>query len=362
MLDLDNTLWGGIIGDDGLSGIRLSPTDPAGEAYLSFQKYLIALKERGVILAICSKNDEAIARSVFEQHEDMLLSLDDISVFKANWDNKPTNLRLIAKELNISLDSIVFFDDNPAERLIVEQLEPAVLVIDVPEDPSLYTRALDLSFAFEWPQLTEEDTTRSDSYSQNNKREQLLSQHLNYDDYLRSLKMKAWIEPTNNASVSRVSQLINKTNQFNLRTKRYSEENLNLMASSSEYTLIQARFTDRFTNFGIITSSIIHFKGNTAFIDNWVMSCRIFKRGLEHAVFNAIIETLRARPEIEYLTGEYIPTAKSSYVADLFDNLGLTKCENSMQDWPFEKCTGILYKAPVTQLTYKSHFIELASD
>ena len=362
VLDLDNTLWGGVIGDDGFAGIRLSPSDPVGEAYLSFQKYLLALKERGVLLAICSKNDEVIARSIFEQHEDILLSLDDFSAFKANWDDKPTNLRRIAEELNIGVDSIVFFDDNPAERSIVEQFEPDVLVIDVPEDPAQYIRALDLSFAFEWPQLTVEDTTRADSYLHNHMRHQLEGLHHNYDEYLRSLQMSAWIELTEDASVSRVSQLINKTNQFNLRTKRYSEENLNLMKSSSEFLLMHVRLKDRFTNYGIIASAIIKFSGNIAFIDNWVMSCRVFKRGLEHAFFNAIIGAVRTRSSIEFLAAEYIPTSKSSYVSDLLDNLGLVRCEVSPQDWPFEKSTGILYQTPISQLTCKPHFIELALD
>ncbi len=326
VVDLDNTLWGGVVGDDGVEGIRLDPNDPVGEAFLAFQRYLLALKERGVVLAVCSKNDPEIARSAFELNKDMLLKLDDFAVFVANWEDKAKNLRTIARQLNLGMDSLVFFDDSPAERSLVQQFEPQVLVIVVPEDPALFVRALDLSLAFEWHELTPEDLGRADTYAKNRARHELESKADDYEGYLRSLEMKAAVEPTGPTELRRVTQLANKTNQFNLRTKRYSEEELDRLLDSNDYDLLHVRLHDRFSNYGIIASVIIRYYQKIAFIENWVMSCRIFNRGVEDATFNAIVTSAKAHGA-EWLATEYISTAKNNYVAGLPERLGLHKWE-----------------------------------
>lgn len=324
VLDLDNTLWGGVIGDDGVSGIRIDPSDPVGEAFLHFQNYVLALKERGILLAVCSKNDDATARAPFSSIDDMPLKLGDFAAFVANWDDKATNIRRIATELNIGLDSIVFFDDNPAERAIVAEYEPSVLTIDVPSDPSLYVRALDESFAFEFERLTEEDLGRTATYAQNHEREKLQSQFIDYDDYLKSLGMKAWIAPVDEAALARVTQLFNKTNQFNVRTVRYSESSVASLSRDPDASVLQVKFADRFSNYGIVASVVLKRIDRVLFIDNWVMSCRVFERGLEYATMAAILAYAEAVGASE-ITGEYIPTAKNTYVSGLFERLGFVE-------------------------------------
>jgi FkbH-like protein len=363
VLDLDNTLWGGVIGDDGVGGIRLDPAEPTGEAFRSFQRYLLLLKQRGVLLAVCSKNDRAIAVSAFE-HDGMLLKIDDFSAFVANWDDKASNLKLIAQKLNIGMDTLVFFDDNPAERALVQQFAPGVLVIDVPEDPALYVRALDLSFAFEWPQLTAEDINRTDSYLKDLKREELQEQFTNYDLYLSSLDMKASIEIVEAGSVDRVCQLMNKTNQFNLRTQRYGEQAMAQMLSSPQYCVLQARFEDRFSKYGVMASAVVRFAGKLAFIENWVMSCRVFKRGLEDAMINSIAEVACSRG-CDFLFGEYIATAKNAYVANMFERFKFEKLTGDSLEtfpvWLTDGCVGALYRQDLRQFARKAHRIEIMS-
>jgi FkbH-like protein len=292
----------------------------------------------------------------------MVLQLDDIATFFANWDDKATNLRRIAKQLNIGLDSLVFFDDNPAERSLVSQLAPEVLVVNVPEDPALFIRALDMSLAFEWPQLTDEDVSRSDSYVNENKRQQLESSADDYEDYLRSLEMRASIGPTSEVAMARVCQLMNKTNQFNLRTKRYSEDTLSQMVNSADHSLLHVRLVDRFSNYGIIASVVLRSAGNVAFIENWVMSCRVFKRGIEDATYNAIIEVAQSLGA-QWLAAEYIQTAKNGYVADLLGRLGFVAWEGQPsvplpQDWGHN---GHVYIQPLSNISPKQHYIEVVA-
>lgn len=362
VVDLDNTLWGGVIGDDGVEGIRLDPNDGVGEAYLAFQRYLLALKDRGVLLAVCSKNDSALARSAFERHPDILLRLDDFAAFIANWDDKHINLRRVAEQLNIGTNALVFFDDNPAERALVRQFEPDVLVIDVPEDPALYVRALDTSFAFEWPELTAEDLGRADSYVQNRKREELEQQYGSYDDFLNSLEMRISIEPTDSSSLTRVCQLVNKTNQFNLRTRRYGEDDLIRLLGSPDYQLLHVRLRDRFTNFGIVASIVVRFMDEFAFIENWVMSCRVFKRGVEDATFNAIVNAARLRGA-RWLVAEYRPTEKNVYVAGFLERLSLIKwaLRSDFPALPKDIDGEAAYVGFVGELLPRHHFIKQAA-
>ena len=358
VLDLDNTLWGGVVGDDGPGGINIDPNNPAGEAHLAFQRYLRALKERGVMLAVCSKNDELTAKAPFLDCPDMLLKLDDFAAFVANWDDKISNLRLIARQLNIGLDAMVFFDDNPSERMLVEQYEPAVHVIDVPEDPALFVRALDSSFCFEWLHLTREDTVRVDSHVQDEKRRELERRFENYDAYLGSLEMEGWIEHTDAQSLPRACQLINKTNQFNLRTRRYTEAALAALRGNPEFALMQVRLKDKFTNYGIIASAVIQFKGDSAFIDNWVMSCRAFKRGVEDATMNAIV-ALAGQRGCTWVYGMYTPSAKNSYVASLFVQFGFAAISDGSRPGGLPPNEGKLYRIALAQFTKRAHAIHV---
>lgn len=330
VLDLDNTLWGGTVGDLGYDGINLDPNDPLGESYLEFQKYILELKQRGVILAVCSKNEIDLAKEAFDKNSRMLIKYDDISCFIANWDDKATNIRKIASEINIGIDSLVFFDDNPTERQIVRQFVPEVTVIDVPEDPALYVRALDQSKCFEWAQLTKEDLSRSKTYVENRKREEILHNATDYNQFLEMLEMNATFEPVNENTISRFSQLINKSNQFNLRTQRYTETQIHEMMDSDEYKLFTVSLNDRFSEYGIIACLILQIQDNDFFIDSWVMSCRVLKKTVENYTFNRLIDEA-TRNNIGSIKAEYIPTEKNKLVKELLPDLGfkiVNSCDN----------------------------------
>lgn len=329
VLDLDNTIWGGVVGDDGFDGINIAHNDAVGEAYRFFQKYILSLKERGVILAVCSKNNEDTAREPFIKNKDMLIKLEDISCFIANWNDKATNIRQIAKELNIGSDSLVFFDDNPAEREIVRLNVPEVLVIDVPKDPAYYAKALSDSGAFDWLQITDEDITRAKSYSANKQRAELETSFVNYDEYLTALEMKYDIGFLDEKRIARFTQLINKSNQFNLRTQRYSEADIAAMLNNSEYKLICAELSDKFDNYGLISCVILR----NNFIDTWVMSCRVLKRKVEDRTFEFILQNTDGD-----ITGEYLPTPKNSMVKDFYKTLGFKqKTEENVYVFPRSK-------------------------
>ena len=318
VLDLDHTLWGGVVGDDGWDGIQLDPNDPIGEAYRFFQKYVLSLKERGVILAVCSKNEMQMAQEPFIKNRNMVLRLSDIACFVANWDDKAANIHAIASRLNIGIDSLVFFDDNPAERELVRSNIPQVEVIDVPEDPAYYAKALSDSGAFDWLQITQEDLNRSETYRSDQKREQLLSSFVDYEEYLSALEMEYEIGFLDRRQIPRFTQLINKTNQFNLRTQRYTEEEIRQMLEDPQYKLIYASLSDKFDQYGLISCVIL--KGS--FIDTWVMSCRVFRRHVEDRVFEFLQEHIKGS-----LYGEYLPTAKNAVVKDFYSTMGFRKTE-----------------------------------
>jgi FkbH-like protein len=330
VLDLDNTLWGGVIGDDGIEGINIDPNNAIGEAFLAFQGFVKTLKDRGVILAVCSKNEDNAAREPFEKLKNMILKIDDIACFAANWNDKASNIKHIAAKLNIGTDSLVFFDDNPAERQLVRQFLPEVEVIEVPSDPALYVRALNEAMCFEWAQLSSEDILRSDTYIKDIKRSELEQTAGDYDTYLRSLEMKARIINVSNTELARFTQLINKSNQYNLRTKRYTEAAITaMMKNVDEYALICIDFEDKFGNYGIISSIIMQRIKDIAFIDTWVMSCRVLKRGIENVVLEAMYNAASIWGS-EWIVGEYLPTKKNKLVANLYSELGFIK---SAQDW-----------------------------
>lgn len=325
ILDLDNTIWDGVVGDDGYEGINLNPHDAVGEAFRYFQSYVLELKKRGVILAVCSKNDEDIAKEPFEKNPDMLLKLSDIACFIANWDDKVQNIKRIAASLNIGTDSLVFVDDNPAEREIVRRYLPEVMVVELPEDPSFYARAVDESNAFSWIELTKEDLERTGTYAANAEREKLLDSFVDYDDYLMALDMEAEVGEPEGPQLKRFAQLINKSNQFNLRTKRYSEDELLSMKSDTDVRLIYIDLRDKFSEYGIISCLILKRSGEECFIDTWLMSCRVLKRGVELLAYDAIYVAARDWG-CKRIKGEYIPTRKNSMVKDLYPELGFMEC------------------------------------
>jgi FkbH-like protein len=352
ILDLDDTLWGGVVSDVGYQGIQLDGNNPVGEAHLFFQKYILALKSRGVILAICSKNDEKIAKEPFLKNKNMLINLEDISCFIANWNDKATNILRISKELNISLDSLVFFDDNPAEREIVNSYLPEVHVINVPNDPALYALQLEIESPFEWRQITSEDLTRTNSYTAEKKRLKSLKNIVNYDEYLISLNMYGSVESPKSEDMVRFSQLINKTNQFNLRTKRYSEIDLINIEKKDISRLLIAKLSDKFGDYGIISCVILKKIGNDCFIDTWVMSCRVLKRGVEFMMFNKIIDVV-GEMGCTQIIGEYIPSGKNNLVSDFYETLGFNLI------YVAEESTVKKYSRSADKENYQNHINEL---
>ncbi len=327
VLDLDNTLWGGVIGDDGLEGIAIGQGSALGEAFLSVQHYAASLARRGVILAVCSKNDEARALSAFEKHPEMLLRRSDISCFVANWDDKATNLRRIARELNIGIDSLVLLDDNPFERNLVRAELPEVGVPEVPDDdPALMPGILAAAGYFEAVSITDEDRARTAQYAANTEREAAMdASATDLPGYLRSLEMKLTWRRFDRIGLGRIVQLINKTNQFNLTTRRRTEEQvLAVMADPNAFGL-QIRLVDRFGDNGIIAIVIGRLDaGRACHIDTWLMSCRVLGRGVETATLALLAEHARALDALS-LVGQYLPTAKNAMVAGHYERLGFAR-------------------------------------
>ena len=324
VLDLDNTCWGGVIGDDGLGGIRLGQGDAEGEAFLAFQRYAKALKERGVLLAVCSKNEEHIAKEVFEKHPEMVLRLDDISCFMANWIDKAANLREIARQLNIGVNSLVLVDDNPAERALVRQLAPEVAVPEIPEDPAGFIQAIEPYRYFQLTSLGQEDLRRAEYYRANLERQQALSGSENVEDYLKSLRMVARVEPIGEMSLERSVQLINKSNQFNATTRRRAAAEVLAIVGDAAWATWTVSLRDRFGDNGLISVVLARIEQDALVVDTWLMSCRVLKRGGETLVCNHLCE-FAATHGLKRVRGEYIPTAKNDLVRELFSSLGFAK-------------------------------------
>jgi len=321
VLDLDNTLWGGVIGDEGLGGIRLGQGDAEGEAFQAFQRYVRDLRLRGVIIAVCSKNEEALAREVFEKHPEMVLRLDDISRFIANWNDKASNLNTIAEDLNIGLNSLVFVDDNPAERALVRRFVPEVAVPELPADPSEFIRALELHRYFQVVSLGVEDYKRTEYYQTNAARREAQASTRNVDEFLESLQMVARIGPIDATSLERSAQLINRSNQFNLTTRRYSVADLLAFTKSENWITRTVSLADRFGDNGLISVLLAKLEGEVLLIDTWLMSCRVLKRGVEHFLLNHLYKVAQEQG-VNKIRGEYIPTVKNGLVRDHYAQLG----------------------------------------
>jgi FkbH-like protein len=341
ILDLDNTLWGGVIGDDGMENIQLGSLG-IGKAFSEFQYWLRKLKNRGIILAVCSKNTEAVAKEPFEEHPDMVLELEDIAVFVANWGNKVDNIMQIQSVLNIGFDSMVFIDDNPFERNLVRENIPEICVPEMPEDPADYLEYLYTLNLFETASFSEEDERRTELYKIESQRKAVQQKFTNEDDFLKSLHMLSQVEVFNKFNAPRVAQLSHRSNQFNLRTHRYSETDINGMISSENHYTFAFSLEDKFGDNGLICVIILQIEDTrTLFIDTWFMSCRVLNRGMEHFVLNEITNFAREK-EFAFVKGEYIPTLKNAMVKDHYLNLGFKRSGDfwilNTTDYQNKKC------------------------
>ncbi len=324
ILDLDNTIWGGIIGDDGVENIQIGSLG-IGKAFSEFQYWVKKLKSRGIIIAVCSKNTESVAKEPFEKHPDMVLCLGDISVFVANWENKADNIRHIQQVLNIGFDSMVFLDDNPFERNIVRENIPQICVPELPEDPADYLEYLYSLNLFETTSFSNEDLERTKLYQIEAKRETIKLKFTNQDDFLISLNMSSLVEPFNKFNTPRVAQLSQRSNQFNLRTVRYTESDIEKMGSNNDYYTFSFSLEDKFGDNGLICVVILKRENSEMlFLETWFMSCRVLKRGMENFVLNTLVNFAKEKG-FAFIKGEYIPTLKNEMVKDHFLNLGFEK-------------------------------------
>lgn len=324
ILDLDNTVWGGVIGDDGLEGIKIAQGDARGEAYRAVQRLALELRDRGILLAVSSKNTDEVARAPFRDHPEMLLKLEHLAVFQANWNDKATNIQAIAEELSLGLEALVFLDDNPVERGLIRKLLPQVAVPELPEDPAYYARTLAAAGYFESVSFASEDRRRADYYQGNARRASLQRQIGGVDAYLASLDMTITFQPFDAMGRARIVQLINKSNQYNLTTRRYTEPEVEALEIDPETLTLQVRLSDVFGDNGMISVVICKAgERGTWEIDTWLMSCRVLGRKVEHAVLREILAHARAA-DVEKLHGTYFPTDRNRLVSDHYAKLGFT--------------------------------------
>jgi FkbH-like protein len=325
VLDLDNTLWGGVVGDDGPERLHIGEGDPQGEAYAAFQRYLLLLKERGVLLAVSSKNEETTALEAFATRPEMVLKRDDFVAFRANWRPKSDNVREIAATLNIGLDSIIFVDDNPAEREQVRQALPDVKVVALGAEPSDYATILDRTGWLDAVTVSAEDLTRSRLYHDNDARAASRVSAGTYADYVESLQQRAVVAPFEERYLDRIAQLTGKTNQFNLTTRRRSRSELAAMMNSPSHVTVYVRLADRFGDNGLISVLAACGKGADLWIDLWLMSCRVFSRGVEQMLCNYLVSSA-TEAGYRQLHGLYLPTERNALVKDHYRDLGFQYC------------------------------------
>jgi FkbH-like protein len=344
VLDLDNTLWGGVVGDDGLHGLDLGMETAEGEAFATFQTYIKGLSQRGIVLAVCSKNRDEVARSPFREHTGMVLKEADIACFVANFNDKASNLRHIAKQLNLGLDSFVFVDDNPVERALIRTELPEVLVVELPEEPAYYGRALEASKAFPLRALTSEDLGRVASYrAMSTIRDASSAPGTDLEQFLIGLEPQAHVEKVNESTVDRIVQLIRKTNQFKLNQSTFQEADILAGADG----VVALRLADRLQDYGIVAIAVTRPEGDTLTIQNWVMSCRVFSRRLE----NVMIELLRARARERgcvTLQADYSPSEKNVILPEILTRLGFTSA-----------ATAGLYSRPVASEPTEPHHMTI---
>ena len=327
ILDLDNTVWGGVIGDDGLEGIELGHGLGIGKAFTEFQMWVKKLKQRGIIICVASKNNEDTAKEPFERHPDMVLKLDDIAVFMANWETKVDNIRAIQGILNIAFDSMVFLDDNPFERNMVRENIPGITVPELPEDPGKYLEYLYSLNLFETASYSQADKDRTKQYQVEAKRVSLAKTFANEADFLKSLDMVSTVSGFTKFNTPRVAQLSQRSNQFNLRTIRYTEADITAMAENPEVIDLSFTLEDKFGDNGLIAVIIMKKQDDeTLFVDTWFMSCRVLKRGMENFTLNTMVECAK-RKGYKRIIGEYLPTPKNKMVEQHYPNLGFALSE-----------------------------------
>jgi len=337
VLDLDNTLWGGVIGEDGLQGIELSMTKE-GSRFRDFQKRIKDLKDQGVLLTIVSKNNEEDAVEAIRKHPDMVLREDDFVIIKANWEPKAINIQNIAKELNIGLDSLVFIDDNPIERESVKNALPELNVPDFPKDTSmLESFAIEISKRY-FPvfKLTDEDLNKTNQYKVEQKRNEIKQKSVSIEKYLESLEMKKTFRQIDESDVTRAAQLTQKTNQFNLTTRRYTESDIWNMMKSEDHQVWIGELEDRFGSYGKVILAIVKFEENTAFIDTFLMSCRVMGRNIEKDFLSEIEKTITSKGKNSIIS-EYIPTPKNSVVKDFWTDNGYVELDNKPDSITYKK-------------------------
>ena len=335
VLDLDNTLWGGIIGDDGVENIALGQETAEGEAYLEFQEYLKMHKQIGIILNVNSKNEMENALAGLNRVDSVLKPEDFVSI-KANWNPKSQNMKEIANELNLGVDSLVFVDDNPAERAIINKNIPDVRTPEM-EKVDNYIKTLDNSGFFEVVNLSNDDIKKTKMYKQNIERKNKLSTFENYDDYLKSLEMKAEIQNFIPMYMSRIAQLTNKSNQFNLTTKRYTQAEIEEVANSDEYITLYGKLEDSFGDNGVVSVIIGKKENEKLNIDLWIMSCRVLKRDMEYAMMDTLVHNA-TKNGIKEIYGYYYPTMKNKMVKNFYELQGFEKIEEDSEGntkWKF---------------------------
>lgn len=332
ILDLDNTVWGGVIGDDGLEGIQLGHGLGIGKAFTEFQMWVKKLKQRGIIICVASKNNEEIAKEPFEKHPDMILKLDDIAVFQANWETKVDNIRAIQGILNISFDSMVFLDDNPFERNMVRENIPGITVPELPEDPGDYLEYLYSLNLFETASYSNADKDRTKQYQIEAKRVSLQKTFTNEADFLKSLNMVSVVSGFTKFNTPRVAQLSQRSNQFNLRTIRYTEADITAMAENPDVIDLSFTLEDKFGDNGLIAVIIMKKQDEESlFVDTWFMSCRVLKRGMENFTLNNMVARAKGAG-YKRIIGEYLPTQKNKMVEQHYPGLGFTKMEGAATD------------------------------
>jgi FkbH-like protein len=325
VLDLDNTLWGGVVGDDGVEGIQLSAHGD-GEAFHGFQSFLLALKNRGILLCVCSKNEHAAAIRPFEEHPEMVLRKEDITIFVANWENKTENIKQIRDSLEIGYDSMVFLDDNPFERNAVRTILPNVIVPELPEDPADYVKSLAELNLFETTSVSKEDSSRADLYRAEFERRSVASTFDNFEDYLGSLDMKIDVARFEPSRLARIAQLLQRSNQFNLTTHRYNQGECESMMRNPECVPLYASLRDRFGDHGLISIIVARPRPVESILEitDWLMSCRVLARGVEEYLMNHIAGEA-ARLNLNFVSGLYIPTSKNAMVKEFFPKFGFEK-------------------------------------
>ncbi|MEG2278357.1 MAG: HAD-IIIC family phosphatase, partial [Odoribacter sp.] len=327
ILDLDNTLWGGVVGDDGWENIQIGHGLGIGKAFSEFQQWVKKLKMRGIILAVCSKNDEEKAKEPFLKNPEMVLNLEDIAVFVANWDNKADNIRLIQHTLNIGFDSMVFLDDNPFERNMVRENIPGITVPELPKDPGEYLEYLYSLNLFETVSYSDADKDRTQQYQVEAQRVSLQKSFANEADFLKSLNMTSEVKGFDVFNIPRIAQLSQRSNQFNLRTIRYTEAEIRALAEDDRYVCLSFTLSDKFGDNGLICVVILEKQDKeTLFVDTWLMSCRVLKRGMEIFTLNTILVYAK-RNGFKRIIGEYLPTAKNKMVEGHYSSLGFQKMD-----------------------------------